>query len=59
MHAAGDQAVSLENRRNPVHNMVAGFFNVVGDHVFKGQHTLYIQIARSGNQVLFVSIFRA
>ena len=41
-----------QNRCHAVHDMVSGFFHVIGCQIFKWQHSLYVQIAGSGNQVL-------
>ena len=38
--------------------MVSGFFHVIGCQIFKWQHSLYVQIAGSGNQVFDISILR-
>ena len=56
-NTACDQLVALENGRYPVEHMVLGLLDVVGDHVFKGQHALHIQIACAGDKVFLVCVF--
>ena len=56
-NAACDQLAALKHRRDAVEHVVAGLLDVVGDHVFKGQHTLHVQVARAGDEVALVGIF--
>ena len=37
--------------------MVISFFNVVGHHIFKWQHSFYVQIPCTGNQIFLICIF--
>ena len=37
--------------------MISGFLYIVGDHVLKRQHSLYIKISRSCNKIALVRIF--
>ena len=57
LHAMSKQIVALIQRRYTVHNVVAGFFNVVGYHIFKGKHTLNIKITGARYKILFVCVF--
>ena len=56
--AGGNQIIALKNRRYAVHDMVSGFFHIIGCQIFKWQHSLYVQIAGSGNQVFDIGILR-
>ena len=38
--------------------MVACFFDVISHHIFKRQHPVHIHVSRTGDQILFVGIFR-
>ena len=44
LHAPGDELLSLKDRRNPVQHVVSRFLHIVGYHVFKGKHSLYVHI---------------
>ena len=57
MNSASEQLVTDEYRRNTVHDMISGFFYIVGYHVLKRQHSLNIKISRSGNEIALVRIF--
>ena len=37
--------------------MVAGFFDIICNHIFKWQHTFNIQIPSTGNKILLIGVF--
>ena len=56
LHTIRYKVVPGKNWCNAVQHMVSGLFNVVGNHVFKRQHALDIQITCSSNQILLICI---
>ena len=56
-HAVTDQVFTGEDGRDAVQYMISGFFDVIGSHVFKGKHTIYVEIASPCNQIFFIGIF--
>ena len=56
-HAVRQQVILLENRSHPVQDMIAGFPDIIGYHIFKGKHPFYIHITSPRDQVLLICIF--
>ena len=56
LHTVRYKVVPGKNWCNAVQHMVSGLFDVVGNHVFKRQHALDIQITCSSDQILLVCI---
>ena len=56
-YAGGHQVISFKNRSDPVEYMVASLLYIVGNHIFKGQHSIHIHVSGAGDQILFVGIF--
>ena len=55
-NAVGHQIGVGEHRRHPVQNMVVRLLYIVSHHVFKGQHSLDIQISGTGDEILLVGV---
>ena len=57
LNALSDEIVAVENRGDTVHDMAAGFLDVVRDHVLEGKHAVNIHVARAGDEIAAVRIF--
>lgn len=57
LNALSDEIVAVEDRGDAVHDMTAGFLDVVRDHVLEGKHAVNIHVARTGDEIAAVRIF--
>ena len=56
MNTACKEIITLEYRRNSIHYVIAGFLDVVGYHILKGNHIL-IDITSSCYKILPIRVF--
>ena len=56
-HTSGHQLVPLEQGRHPVEHVVLRLLDVIRRHVFKGEHSLHIQVSGAGDQIVLVGVF--
>lgn len=55
-HAAADKLVARENGSYSVRDVVAGFLDIVCDHILKGKHSLHVEITGAGDEVFRICI---